>query len=58
MFQVLQGMPEINPQVFLASTWEQGHFSFFPLFQIWIAASSKIFKQILVDSFLITKKDH
>ena len=30
MFQVLQGIQGINPQVFSASTWERGHlFVFF-----------------------------
>ena len=29
MFQVWQGMPGINPQVFSASTWERGYFFMF-----------------------------
>ena len=34
MFQVWHGTPEINAQVFPASTWERGHFFVFSTFQI------------------------
>ena len=33
IFQVLQGIRGINPQVFPALTWERGHFFLFSTFQ-------------------------
>ena len=58
MFQVRQGIPGINSQVFSTSAWERGHFPVFLLFKLWITESPKIFKQILMDLFVITKMDH
>ena len=46
-----------NLQFFPASTRENATFPCFSLSKFWIPVSSKIFKQILADLFLITKRD-
>ena len=43
MFQVKQGIPGINPQVFSASTWERCYFFVFSTFQ---TLDYRIFKNI------------
>ena len=43
IFQVGQGIAEINPQDFLVSTWERGHFLvFFHFSKLWITEFPKL----------------
>ena len=58
MFQVRQGIPGINPQVFPPRHGSEVTFRVFPLFKLWITESSNIFKQISADLFVITSKGH
>ena len=56
MFQILQATPGINPQVFLPRHGNEVTFYVFLLLKLRIMESPKLFKQILVDLFLVTNK--
>ena len=55
MYQVWQGIPEINLQVFLPRRGSKATFCVFPIFKLWTTESPKMFKQILADLFMVTK---
>ena len=57
-FKSKQGIPGINPQVFLPRYGNEVTFSRFSTFQNLDYSISKILKQILKDLFVITRKDH
>ena len=55
MLQLWQGILGINPH---GNMRTRSLFVFFPLFKLCVTEFPKIFRQILVDLFVITRKDN